>query len=117
MLDDALMDEVVDVATHESGLVTRCRLRLFPGADGAPVVVVTELAENTGFSVTNAAENVWRAIARRLDTTRFAMVEHYDAESYEGASEETFDLVTVVGGKPTWQPLGAEGLARLVAAG
>ncbi len=106
MIDqEPLLDEVIDVATHESGLVTRCRFRLFAGVDGAPVVVVTELAENRGLSVTNAAENVWRAIAGRLDTARFTMVERYDAGSYDRAEhhEETFDLVTVTNGKPGWQ--------------
>jgi hypothetical protein len=112
-----VLDEVIDVAT-DPGRATRCRLRLFRGVDGGQVAVVTELAENTGASVTNAAEHLWGALARRLDTTRFTLVEHYDvASGAASGGEESFDLVTVTNGKPSWQPLGAEDLRRLVAAG
>jgi hypothetical protein len=112
-----VLDEVIDVPT-DAGPITRCRLRVFRGAAADLVAVVSELAANEGPSVTNAAEHIWRDLTRRLDTVRFAMVEHYDIGSGAAAGgEETFDLVTVSGGKPTWQPLGAEGLRRLVAAG
>jgi hypothetical protein len=109
-----VLDEVIEVASNP-GLTTRCRLRLFRSAGGRQVAVVTELAENTGASVTNAAEDVWRALARRLDTTRFTMVEHYGPESgHAGAGEETFDVVTVANGKPGWQPITADDLHRLM---
>lgn len=110
-----LLDEVIDVAAAAHGLATRCRLRLFRGADGRPLAVVTELAENTGASVTNAAEDVWRALARRLDTTRFTLIEHYGRESgAAGGGEETFDVVTVTNGKPGWRSITADELHRLM---
>lgn len=80
MIDLApLLDEVIDVdpGVWTYGGPTRCRLRLFRDVGGAPLAVVTELAENRGLSVTNAAEYVWRTITRRLDTTKFTMIEHY----------------------------------------
>ena len=111
------LDEVIDIdpGVRTWGGPTRRRLRLFRGAGGGPVALVTELAENRGLSVTNAAEHVWRALARRFDTTSFTMVEHYGPESYvDGRDGETFDVVTVINGPPRWQPIGANGLRRLV---
>jgi hypothetical protein len=113
------LDEIIEVATGAAyGRPTRCRLRLYRGAGGGLVALVTELAENPGPSVTNAVEQVWAALARRLDTTRFTMVEHYDADSFgveDEDPEETFDIVSVEAGQPGWQPLHAEGLRRLLA--
>jgi hypothetical protein len=94
---------------------THCRLRVYRGRDGAQVALVTELASNSGMSITNAAEHVWAAVARRLDTTQFAMVEHYDSGSYrQPLHDETFDLVWVEGGRPRWRHLGPKGFQELL---
>lgn len=94
---------------------TRCRLRVYRGRDGAQVALVTELARNQGLSVTNAAEHIWAAVARQLDTDRFAMVEHYDGGSYrQPLHEETFDLVWVENGRPRWKHLGPKGFQALL---
>ena len=108
------VDEVIEVDPgvrwRNGHPFTRCRYRQFDVLEpqGHPsVVVVTELADNPGLSITNAAEFVWRAIARRLDSTTFIMVEHYGRESYRyGRETETFDVVTLAAnGEPEWHPL------------
>ena len=117
-LPDPKLDEVIDVEpgqrwTHR---VTRCRLRLFHDVTNRiPVALVTDLGSaNPGLSVTNAAEFIWRALARRLDTTRFTIVEHYPPERC-GPRDDTFDLVKVLpNGEPDWTHLGEDGFLALV---
>ena len=73
-----------------------CRLRIY-AADAATVVVISELAENPGVSVTNAAAALATEIARiyDLETVTTFWVEHYGAFSYTASGgDETFDLVT-----------------------
>jgi hypothetical protein len=111
------LDETIDVDPGHwtYGGPTRCRLRLYRCPDGTPLAVVTELAENRGHSVSNAAEHVWRALALRLDTTRFVLVEHYGPESYEaGRKGETFDVVTIENGQPRWRRTSAGDLRELL---
>lgn len=121
-LDESLpaaeLDELIDVEPGQrwTRSVTRCRLRVFHDVTNRiPVALVTDLGSaNPGLSVTNAAEFIWRALARRLDTTRFTMVEHYPPERC-GPRDETFDLVTVLPkGKPDWTHLGGDCFLALV---
>lgn len=109
-----LLDEVIDVDTGgwTSGGPTRCRLRLFAGVHcltPVQIAVVTELAENRGLSITNAAQGLSHALARRLDTLFFVLVKHYAPDSYRASREgHTFDLVQMRKGKPSWTPLTAQ---------
>ena len=95
---------------------TTCRLRLYEGTGRPPVAVVTELARNLGLSITNGAEYVWRALAQRLDTTHFVLIEHYGPESFDHPHEpDTFDVVTVdAAGEPSWRPISVEQLHQLL---
>lgn len=106
------VDEVVTIDVGAAGshsAPTTCRLRVYEWIAGRPpVVVVSELTQNQGLSVTNAAEHIWRAVAQRLDTTRFTLIEHYGPDACAGAMRhhETFDVVTVgVGGHPSWRSI------------
>jgi hypothetical protein len=115
------VDEVVEVDSGQPSPrgrpTTRCRLRLYESPGRAPVAVVTELAGNPGLSVTTAAECIWRALARRLDTTRFTLIEHYGPESYPypwWKEPSTYDLVTVGGDGPTWKRLSDVEVTRLI---
>lgn len=114
------LDETMYVRAPYFSGETRCRLRLFRGQGGGTVALVTEIAANKGPSITNAAEHVWSHLARQLDSVEFVMVEHYDAGSYPGTRrvtserEETFDLVTVDHGRPSWKHLGFDGFRGLL---
>ncbi len=111
-----------------SGVRSACRVRLYVPdedkiLDDAPVVIVSELPDNPGTSVTNAIEQIAAEVmdAHSLALERVPLfVEHYPPEA-TGRGEETFDLVvfghhearTVVRGGvwrkeiglPTWKPL------------
>jgi hypothetical protein len=75
----------------------KCGLQIFPGTDGIPVVVLTELPDNVNTSVTNlieciAAEVVEQYIPARIGSRPpFHCVEHYYPT--ESIPDETFDLV------------------------
>ena len=81
--------------THVDG--AHCRLRIYDNDAGA-VVILSELADNTGISVTNAAEELATEIARlhRLTPDTTTWIEHYDRNSYRHADDmqETFDDIT-----------------------
>ena len=106
------VDEVVTIDVGAAGSrsePTSCRLRVYEWIAGrASVVIVSELAQNQGLSVTNAAEQIWRAVAQRLDTARFTLIEHYGPDASAGAMRhhETFDVVTVdPAGHPSWRSI------------
>lgn len=73
----------------------RCRVRIFLSDDerDAPVVVCSEMPDNRGESVTNAAERIAGGVisAYRLPAP-VVWIEHYPPEATDGRAE-TFDLV------------------------
>ena len=75
----------------------RCRVRIYLPEEGrdAPVVVCTELRDNPGMSVTNAAERIAGEVihAHRLPVP-VVWIEHYE-DGARGTPEDpaTFDLV------------------------
>jgi len=70
-----------------------CRLELIPLVDGRTAVIVTEVSDNPGTSVTNAAEHLASFVCDRfrIDPDRLVWIEHY---GYGGRRERTYDLVT-----------------------
>ena len=73
-----------------------CRVRIYlpdePERD-APVVICSELSNNPGMSITQAAQTIAAEVIRghRLPTP-LVWIEHYPAESRRPGAEETFDL-------------------------
>jgi hypothetical protein len=59
-----------------------CGIEAFIYADGCAVVIATELADNPGMSITNAAEYAATAVCRRLgiDPHHLVWIEHYPAD-------------------------------------
>ncbi len=124
-----LIHDYIHAFRGPTGVRSACRVRLYlPDEedkilDDAPVVIVSELPDNPGTSVTNAIEQI---AAEVMDAPSLALehvpvfVEHYPPEA-TGRAEETFDLVVfghhevreiVRGGvwrkeigSPTWKPL------------
>lgn len=82
---------------HQTPNRGRCRVRIFePEAGGDHhLVVLSELPDNTGQSVTNAIEQVAGEVllANVLPSTETVVIEHYPAEAHP-PEKETFDLVT-----------------------
>jgi hypothetical protein len=135
-----LIEDYTRAFRGPTGGRSACRVRLYlPGASepgetlgDAPVVIVSELPDNPGTSVTNAIEQI---AAEVMDAHRFAMgraplfVEHYPPRA-TGGRDETFDLVVFAHyevrevmrggiwhkeiGSPTWSHLGRREVEVLV---
>lgn len=123
--------------TAENGAESRCRVRIYAPdyEQDAPVVIFSETPDNTGQSVTNAAEVIAGALLQRHGLaagTAPVFIEHYPPESEPIRHPESFDLVTFAGplshrriwgaserwiallGKPEWRPLQREQVERLL---
>jgi len=134
-----------DDAHHYRGLWDEggvCRVRIFQAPDATPVIVCTELPENTNTSVTNmmeylAAELIAKHFPDRFDYPEPAIVvEHYPppAPGADGPRRRhacgDFDRVTFASwaprrvyergvervklGEPSWSPLSIEEVVALV---
>lgn len=131
-----LTEDYIHAFRGPSGVRSACRVRLYmPGEEGealgdAPVVIVSELANNPGTSVTNAIEQIAAEVMVTLTPTRVPVfVEHYPPEA-TGGREETFDLVFFAHdevrevlrggiwrkelGSPTWKSLDRRAVEVLV---
>jgi hypothetical protein len=97
----------------------KCRLQIFPSSQQTTrrmVVIVTELPDNIGMSVTNAAELIATLAVKQydLDPETMIWIEHYPDRHPPGREgdrmfDETFDMVTFrwEGGTaltPQWKP-------------
>ena len=133
-----LIEDCVHDFRGPSGVRSACRVRLYlpdmakPGEtlDDAPLVIVSELADNPGTFVTNAIEQIAAEVMYSRTLTRVPVfVEHYAPES-NGGCKETFDLVVFAHhevrevmrgglwrkeiGPPAWKPLGRRAVEVLV---
>lgn len=73
-----------------------CRVRVYLPDDGGdrPVVIVSELPENRGMSVTTGADRIAAEVMDEYELPApFTFIEHYPAEPALDM-EETYDLVT-----------------------
>lgn len=100
----------------------RCRLRIYD-TDAGAVVVLTEIADNPGISITNTAEELATEItaAYDLDPAAAAWIEHYTPDSYREPNTrfETFDRITFTwkgktASAPQWRRLAGEELRDLL---
>ena len=74
-----------------------CRIEAQSLGDGRVVVIATELKDNPGMSITNAAEYVATEVCRhlRIDPTRLIWIEHYGYPvPGESKRVRTYDRVT-----------------------
>lgn len=104
---------------YNKNIDTICHVTLFTLSDNRQVIVMSELADNPGSSVTNAADFLVPAIYEALGTRPLedtVFVEHYHGQlAYRGepTTWETFDRIVIepdINGRPT--PQGWESLYR-----
>lgn len=94
----------------------RCRVRLYKRPDGGHTVILTELVDNAGESVTNACERIATGVQPRwaLNPATTRWIEHYPAEAFrEAGCGETFDEITFTWSngnatRPQWRRLTLE---------
>lgn len=95
-----LQDDFLSYTWQGNGLTGRCRMRVFETPIGH-TVLFSELADNPGPSVINAASAVIRAAAAKLDisTEETLWIEHSGDFSYTGGrgGEETFSRMRLSG--------------------
>jgi len=103
------------------GVRARCRIRIYRAH--AAVVVITELPDNPGTSVTNAIEYIATCVMHdyKLDPRTTTWVEHYPGQADR---PETWDVVTfewignavICATTPRWRPSSAEEVRRMIGA-
>ena len=111
----------------------QCRIRIYLPDDpkDAEVVICSELANNLGTSVTEAAQTIAGEVIEHHDLSRSVWIEHYPPEATNGQAE-TFDLVTFSSsyevreiphagdarrhniGKPSWKSLDRKTVEALI---
>ena len=84
-----LLTERLYQHSRRPGFIAHCELRIYQDEQGSSLVILSELPDNKGMSVTNAAEQLATAIVAdfNLDPQRTRWVEHYP-------QFETYDLIT-----------------------
>ncbi|MDE2481542.1 MAG: DUF4263 domain-containing protein [bacterium] len=88
-----------------------CRLRLYVH-DGRTVAIATELDGNTGASITNSIEYLWRALVEQGHVnTSVTLIEHYERSGFFERND--FDLVTIAANSPTWADIEVQELVAL----
>ncbi|HET8627465.1 MAG TPA: hypothetical protein VFL91_08600 [Thermomicrobiales bacterium] len=109
------------------GQPSRCHMQVYEGgSDRLPVVIASELPENEGTSITNAAgqvaTQVWRTLLPHA-REGIRWIEHYPAQEDAPGRyrrEESFDEVTfhLVGpfevAAPRWTPSGRAAVEALI---
>ena len=102
-----------------------CQVRIFwPASKQSPVVVITELPENKGMSVTNAIAQIIPELEKAFELPAGTVfVEHYPDRrpvgSKDGTLEESFDEVQLMDGedgqvRPQWRRLDKEKFFRVL---
>lgn len=90
-----------------------CHLEIINNEDNA-IAIVTEIADNTGMSVTNAAECLIAQVCRAkvIDPATLVWIEHYSEKSYKQKTKPrveyslvTFKLSKSAVVKPVWKPM------------
>ncbi|MBX3048422.1 MAG: hypothetical protein KIT46_04585 [Anaerolineales bacterium] len=101
-----------------------CQVRIFAPAGKPSVVVVSELAENTGTSVTNACERLVAELQKAFELPADTVwVEHWREDGRMPRSAwgtgESFDVIELLGlpGVRRWRRLSPEKMAALLEAG
>lgn len=79
------------------GCPSWCQLEILPLSDGCTVVLATEVQDNPGTSVTNAAERLvhWVCLEFSIDPSSLVWIEHYGYPSVVHPKlPRTYDLVS-----------------------
>ena len=90
------MTRKMTIETHGQGMLpTTCNVAMVVAPSEQTVIIVTELEDNQGLSITNAAEILFVAITRFFGVRlhNVVWIEHYTHEEEEGI-DCTWELVT-----------------------
>jgi hypothetical protein len=99
-----------------------CAIERIALADGRTLIIASEVDENLGTSITNAAELIITQVCQRyhIDPAKLAWIEHYPPSKSHGEKAD-WDLVTFVFirhgdhwhfEEPSWRPMRLEDWTR-----
>lgn len=100
---------IMHFVPNETGRKAKCRMRYYRH-QGADVLIATELDDNPGMSITNAAEDVYRTAATMfgVNLDKAVCIEHY------AKPIDTFDLVLLdAESPPRWRRITVEEVERI----
>lgn len=116
-------DTIFTYHVRANRIRAHCRLRSYAGGQQT-VVIASELPDNPGMSITNAAAELATQVCQRygIDPECLVWVEHYGATattSYRQDPPETYDLVTFTWtgkgfAQPRWAHSSREAVAQLI---
>jgi hypothetical protein len=107
-----------------AGIEAKCQVRIYQ-TDAGATVLLTELADNPGMSITNASEEIASSLAARfaLNPIITTWIEHYPSTAWrdERRRDETFDEITYTwqgqtASAPQWRRLTIEEVERMTGA-
>jgi hypothetical protein len=83
---------------------SKCRLRIYQLECDRVVIIVSQLPNNTGRSITNAAEHLIQLVRfhYHLTPAKMMWIEHYP--SCDRENEDIYEEVGLVNGRATWNP-------------
>lgn len=98
--------------------ISVCRMRTWPSLNRL-LVVVTELKDNPGPSVTNSAAAIFKAVLDKfqIDRDDLVLVEHYGPESYALGAEKEDRFARVLideNGNAAWQHVTEQQMVRML---
>lgn len=92
-----------------------CRLRIYKQRDGVQTVLLTEVSNNPGQSITAASEVIATGLARRyhLDPATTLWIEHWPADTSDKPMEDAYASVKYtwkdgIASDPRWRRLSLE---------
>ena len=94
---------------------SKCRIRIYKNSDDRSIIIVTELPDNKGRSITNDAELIIKlaSLAYQLSPTETMWVEHY-TEPCRIRGKEHFDIVYLEKDTARWKPSSPEEIEKLI---
>jgi hypothetical protein len=118
---DRTIEEPKFQYSDNAGHTGHCHLQIWEAPGAVPVAIVTEVPDNPGPSVMNAAPHVWRSVWEFLGRpAEMVMVEHYRVrnEVETDGYTDTYSVVTFKGAScftsPFWRQLGPRELRKLI---
>ena len=108
------IDTILTWRPHEQSFNSQCRLRIYYISFDMAVVIVTELEDNLGKSITDSAKQLIHLVCYHFGLALYKVmwIEHYPAGYLK--EEETYDLVMLALGEVTCQRVSQQYLEGLV---
>lgn len=108
------VDQIFSWRSQGQSFDSQCRLRIYYLAFNQAVVIITELEDNPGKSITDTAQQLIHLVCYRFGLAPYKVmwIEHYPAGDLK--KSETYDLITLTLGRVTSQRISLHYLENLL---